>query len=386
MQEDTSDDGVSFITNHEVGYRSLITVKSSTVGYLDAWIDLNKDGTFSGDEIVINSKALEAGDNNIVFNIPDESTIGTTWMRLRASSTGGLTPYGGISGGEVEDYQIEILDPGTSTIYYPSESEFAKVGYEDKWPDLGDYDFNDVVVNLRTRIDIKDSNVKRYIVQGNLLASGAGFHNGFAIRFPNVNKSNADAVLSYKEVGGAEVNSEFIDPNANELIVNIFDNIRFLYSQTASCTFFRTETGCLSNQVIPFEIRIPISGSVSFENSPKDLFDPFIYAVNGYYHGPYVEAPNARSLEVHLQNTAPSELFDSSLLNQGDDFSLGQNYFVTSNNLPFALELPQSWMHPLERVDFLEAYPDFRNYVESNGSSHNDWFNNPNTTKVISEE
>ena len=91
-----------------------ITVVASAAGRLDAWIDVDGDGSWSASEQIFTDQALVAGAN--VFTgiaIPAVAKSGTTFARFRFSSSGGLAPEGLSPDGEVEDYQILIGSPQT---------------------------------------------------------------------------------------------------------------------------------------------------------------------------------------------------------------------------------------------------------------------------------
>jgi hypothetical protein len=90
---------------------------------LDAWIDFNQDGVWSVDEQIFTDYELGnfAGVRQLQFTIPQDTggnvEIGETFARFRLSTAGGLLPTGSAPDGEVEDYQVIILDtPGPGTI------------------------------------------------------------------------------------------------------------------------------------------------------------------------------------------------------------------------------------------------------------------------------
>jgi len=107
---DTLDDGVIFDTGLLIGGDTQIKVIASAQGYLDAWIDLDGDGNWSGpNEKVLNSYSLLAGENVVTISLPGSAIAGTTFARFRFSSTGGLDYTGLAPDGEVEDYQVQIV-------------------------------------------------------------------------------------------------------------------------------------------------------------------------------------------------------------------------------------------------------------------------------------
>ncbi len=85
-------------------------------GALDAWVDFDSSGTW-GDSVgeqIFNATVLNPGANALSFTVPVNSALGTNYARFRLSSAGGLSPGGGATEGEVEDYLVEIYQPEPS--------------------------------------------------------------------------------------------------------------------------------------------------------------------------------------------------------------------------------------------------------------------------------
>lgn len=90
------------------GAQVAVTVTGS--GYLDAWIDLNGNGVFDADsEKVLDSVAVQDGVNIVNIVTPAGTADAITWVRFRLSPEGGLQPTGLAVGGEVEDFQVQIV-------------------------------------------------------------------------------------------------------------------------------------------------------------------------------------------------------------------------------------------------------------------------------------
>ncbi len=105
----TSDDedGVAFIGKMYVGLPANVQVTASVPGFLNAWMDYNKDGDWAdpGEQIFTN-QPLSVGVNNLTFIIPTTALQGKTYTRFRFNTIGGLTYFGLAMNGEVEDYQV----------------------------------------------------------------------------------------------------------------------------------------------------------------------------------------------------------------------------------------------------------------------------------------
>ena len=73
-------------------------------------MDFNRDGDFTDPgEQFLTDEAVVAGDNAFNVAVPASAVPGSTFVRFRLNSIGGLSPDGPATDGEVEDYIVEIL-------------------------------------------------------------------------------------------------------------------------------------------------------------------------------------------------------------------------------------------------------------------------------------
>lgn len=104
------EDGVVLPPQLYVGVVSTASVVVSTSGYLTAWIDYNANGSWELGERVFGAMVVTAGVNNLVFTVPSGTPTGATYARFRyTTQMGALLPTGAAPDGEVEDYQVTIL-------------------------------------------------------------------------------------------------------------------------------------------------------------------------------------------------------------------------------------------------------------------------------------
>ena len=377
----TSDDedGVGFVTALEPGLDSVIAITASTSGYLSAWFDWNNDGDFSDEgEQIITDKALVAGSNSVVITVPFGATVGDTWSRFRFSQQTGLAYYGGSTSGEVEDHVATVVAANTTLRRFPSGGGYVTLAYEDNWPETADYDMNDLVLRYRITEILKDGLVAKITISGQLMAVGASYHSGFAVRLFGVNDELIDPTktrLYYNtELQGSDPQESGMD-EASFILIN--DAIEV---SSYSCYFFRTQNDCRENVGLEFELNFSFTTPIATENMPAMPYDPFLFATPGYYHGPsFAQAPG-RSYEVHLADQAPTESFDTNFFTLAQDTSdpSSERYFKTVNNMPWALLIYDEWKWPRERVDLTTAYPDFADYTTSGGISNTDWYDSDN--------
>lgn len=108
------EDGVRVLTPIAPGstasFEVFITNTTGQVGYLQAWFDFNKDGTFTGPgEQVLVNRVLPAGANIVNIPIPAGVTTGNLFTRWRYSLTPDLGVGGAADTGEVEDHLFTVV-------------------------------------------------------------------------------------------------------------------------------------------------------------------------------------------------------------------------------------------------------------------------------------
>ena len=373
---ENDNDGINFVTGVEAGKTAIVEITSSADGFVNAWIDSDKDGEFDADEQIITAEAVSSGSNVVAYDVPTWSEAGSTWARFRLSSEESLSPIGGVSNGEVEDYAIDIAEQNVTATYYPSANGWATLAFEDNWPLEGDYDMNDLVVRYRLSSYHVEGTLMRVKIEGETIALGASYHNGFAFRLPGLLRSQVDTGrLSFK-INGVEQSVTPLETGQDEAIFIIANDLLDFVTAGENCKYYRTEAGCGSNIQMTFSLEIPMEANVNKAEVADFPYDPFIFAAEGHERS-YVfgEAPGRR-FEIHLKNQAPTDAFQANFLGRGDDVSnagIGE-YFINANGMPWAINIPYEWEHPVEYMDIKHAYPNFHSFVTSSGASNIDWF------------
>ena len=391
------DDGITFITGFETGQPALVSINAQGEKTLTAWIDWDQNGSFDDDEIVFDNLELSEGSTTAVIDVPTDAVVGDTWSRFRYSPADTTSPTGGAEDGEVEDYELTVTESGVGIISYPGSNSFVSLAFEDNWPHQGDYDMNDVVMSFQTEKYVDaTSSVVRYVMSGSLLAVGASYHSGFAVLLDGIATNNIETDRVVLTINGELVDSATFDPleqNAptDDAVLIITDDLWQEVSADPGCSYFRTEDGCDSEQAFTFELSVSLLNGVAVADAPADVLNPFIFATPGQYHGDGLAVEGqehpGRSLEIHLKNKPVSAQFNTAFFGMADDNSDPDNdlTFMTGNNMPWALELPIVWSHPIEKNDVMDAYTGFRSFVESLGSSNKTWYlyQNSETDRVI---
>jgi hypothetical protein len=106
------EDGVSLPEAVSPGAVTTIQVQASVSGYLDAWMDFDLDGTWSGaNEHIFTTKPLNPGVNTLSFTVSATAAAGQSFLRFRFRNNAAPLSFNGpADNGEVEDYTIQIAE------------------------------------------------------------------------------------------------------------------------------------------------------------------------------------------------------------------------------------------------------------------------------------
>ena len=250
--------------------------------------------------------------------------------------------------------------------YYPGEETYGTLAFEDMWPNRGDYDFNDLVLDYQFN-QITNSENKILMVDARIVvrAIGAGYHNGFGFQMellPTDINNVYGVALTHSFINLKSNNTE---DNQSKATIIAFDNA-FYQLPPPGGTYVNTVVGNTYVEPDTQWLRIVL-------NTPKNIADV------GYPpYNPFLIVNKTRGREVHLPGYPPTSLANNSLFGTADDntnLSTG-NYYKSDNNLPWGMNLPSSFVYPKEKSSITQAHLKFGNWAQSNGFSFMDWFDN----------
>lgn len=230
--------------------------------------------------------------------------------------------------------------------YAPANNATGTLAYEDLWPNTGDYDFNDLVLDYNFNQIANASNQLTSLEATFTITNiGASFANGFG----------------------------FVLPIAPSLVANVSGQV--LNGGYESLSANGTETGTRANETV-----ILVAGNtLQMEGQTINLTVDFARPVDPGQLGDmpfntFLIANGDRSREVHLPDFAPTS--KAGMLGSEDDFSDPSNnrYYKTNRNLPWAINLYESFQAPPETVPITIQYPRFVNWANSGGTLSLDWY------------
>jgi LruC domain-containing protein len=259
-----------------------------------------------------------------------------------------------------DDYPSDPLKAFNN--YFPASNKTATVAYEDLWYFRGDYDMNDVVMDMRTNAITNSSNkLVRFEAKYCLRASGGSLTTAFAIQYPIARTKIANLI------GGT------IEGDKTNATIRLFDNVRD-HQQT-----WNTVQNVGYNDSVNFNLSFDVSALVDISEFGVGLHDPFVW-IN--------EASKGRNYEIHLPGKNPTSNATYPLLGLGDDDTqlLGSKKYLSKNNLPWAIIIPERFDYPYESQNITKAYLNFGSWAQSGGSTNKDWYGNSagyrNNTKI----
>lgn len=260
------------------------------------------------------------------------------------------------------------------------ESEFKSgwytVMFEDQFPQLGDYDFNDFVANYKysTTYSQKNDNKHHLIkVDINFKVNAIG---GMLPYYPCLRIADISAANDTKteitiesETENKTVNRLYdeFDHN-NKSITLAFDNLTLKpNAQNYVNTFKDKET------VKPIEISISIvfNNGKGVDQAAEKLgtldFEIFLLKKDG--------------VEIHKKGkTALHYTYPNSEIEGG----AGNEQYCNDKNYVWMIEVPAKISHVIEKESFLKAYPNFSKWAISGGNDLIDWYkNNVNSEYTI---
>jgi LruC domain-containing protein len=257
-------------------------------------------------------------------------------------------------GDGIDDNNDDYPTDGTKAFnnFFPASNRTATVAYEDLWYYKGDYDMNDVVMDMRTNA-ITNANNKLVRFEANycLRASGGSLKTAFVVNYP---------ILRSKITG---LSGGTVETDKSNAVIRIYDDVR------ANQATWNTVPGSGYNDSVNFNLSFNFVDSTDLSAFGVSLHDPFIW-IN--------EVNRGRAYEIHLPGKSPTSTATNPLIGLGDDDTqlLGTKKYLSKNNLPWAIAIPERFNYPSEKQDITQTYLKFAAWSQSGGTINRDWYYN----------
>lgn len=254
--------------------------------------------------------------------------------------------------------------------------------FEDQWPLYGDYDMNDIVLEIKhrkTSID-KWNKITELDLTIELTAVGAQKAIAAAIMFDEIPASAITQPVTYAN-NYRPISFDLTDKNIEKgqdyAVVPLFDNAHALMERPAG-SFVNTVSGSDNNQkdskIINFTLRFDPASAPSSDALNINKLNLFIVTDRG-----------SKRKEIHVAGYQPTKLANTELFGGNNDASSvnGKKYYISKDNLAWGIIVPTQFKWPLEYTKIQNAYKQFAGWVTSGGVNNTKWWNDFDNTKVF---
>lgn len=250
---------------------------------------------------------------------------------------------------------------------YPSGG-YGTLLFEDNWPVKGDYDLNDVAARYKIQLEVEDDRIWTILVNVQLTALGGSYPYQLCMKANDLKENNVKEIEDYTSALNPTGKYSVSYTRGNSLLV-AFDWKGLKGSDGG--LYYNTEDGHLAASLYDNQVSFAINlkKPMTVKDLPHDSFDFFIRRTDSSF------------TEVHLKGYKPTEEFMAEYNEEKE--VMGSAYYSTKDNFVWGIKVPASISHPKERVSILEAYPDFKDWVMSNGDSNENWYEHGVSSKLI---
>ncbi len=233
---------------------------------------------------------------------------------------------------------------GSSTYNYPQASEWGTIAFEDLYPNAGDADYNDFVVNFRITENYNSNNQLETIHMDFIPAArGAGYNHSFNLSLDGeIDQSkNVSQLTQAVFTGDAEISVTTTNLDTLNSYTRYYQSGKDLtiFDSTlvsSGSKFFNVYDG-IEEEMPQWITSVDISLSNVNDSTSAGLI------TGDFNYRPY----------LHVNNTnSDIDLYE---VNTGDNM-------ISSDGYPFGVLIPDQWQWPTENTSIETVYPYFSEY------------------------
>ncbi|MCB1304295.1 MAG: LruC domain-containing protein [Leptospiraceae bacterium] len=317
------------------GNRVLFRAKTDESGNVTGNVTVNQDTRNVVVEVSYNGQLIQ-------INV-DIEQVSQSSITLRVQVKAEAQPIVDRDGDGIPDNEDQFPDDPNkaTTVRVPSEG-YYRIAYEDLYPNRGDADFNDYVVQMYQEQDLNASGqLVELRAHYQHIAKGAGYDHTLHLALPE--SVHGSATLVRYSPSGEEL-SRSVENVANGNAIEILGRSNNTISQSNTAKNQSFAPGQMA--VFTF---LP-SAPVALATMGKAPYDLFIKVLNTGH-------------EVHFAGKYYRED--------------GSDRYIDSAGFPWALLVPDYFQWPYERENIHDAYPQFDDWYLSAGKDFRDWYDSP---------
>lgn len=359
---DFAEDGTIFVCTFSGLYR----LDLNSDGDYDATRISGEDLPFKPTSMTIDSNqelwlADNTGNSNLI--VMDTQTGGWEY-RYGPSSTSGITYDRSINdlatfsviddtaidpdtdGDGITDSNDEFPDDADKAFeqFTPSKYGWGTLAFEDLWPFLGDYDFNDTAVNYRFVAVLNADNMAVQLdIHFEVTSDGAGLTNAFGIELESIAPSLVESVTgTVLTENFINVASNGVEQGQDRAVIILFDNNETMLH-------------------VPTTVSVKFTTPITTNQLGLAPFNAFLIVARD------------RGKEIHLPNRFRTTLGVNDASVEGVNRDVDGNY-QTETGLPWAINIVHNFIPPKENIPVNQAYNFFNEWATSGGTLFQDWY------------
>lgn len=277
----------------------------------------------------------------------DRNSAASYGAKTESSDCGDFSPEENGSGGNTEPEEV-TTSPGTQTY-----------AFEDLWPDFGDYDMNDLVLETYPTIYSLNGIITKIVIRYRITAIGASKNIAAGLQWDNV-KSEAISGIEYSTQGNFTKKLFQCHANGTEqkqqyAVIPLFDNA---HKFSGANEYAITGTHANSQfDAKEFTVTIHLAqNGPTLDSAKLDQWNYFIICG---------DVTSDKRMEIHMRDSKPTNLFDSSLI--GGKVASHDTPFKTKDNFCWVMRIPSEFHFPLESNDIRQSYKEFEKWITDPG-------------------
>ena len=251
----------------------------------------------------------------------------------------------------------------------PSNGEHT-LGFEDQYPNLGDADYNDVVLAYHYELvsdasgDVKDLQLTAHFV-----ARGAGYDHSIGLHLPGL-PDDATGTVDVQRFLSDDQGTVQLEPTrslaevigqdgrrVDDLIVSTRDALPSLLFGT----FTNTQSATIDRTAASVRLLMSFDEAIDPEVLGTAPYDLYVSVLRG-----------GEAWDVHMPGFPGFDDRPAHL-----PVEEGAESFLDDQGRPWLFAIPTSWRFPMEHVRVWEAYPSFQDWASSAGQSFTSWYDDP---------
>lgn len=252
----------------------------------------------------------------------------------------------------------------------------GNIMFEDNWPLMGDYDFNDFVIRYeivnRLSLGKNDYSKEGITVTVDFLAFGGIYYSHLGLQLDKMPAKYIDSFKVQKVTEGITV--EFVNPGEDSPAIFVFKGFENWKGKDGG--YFNTEKGHIITDSKDLPSVTFFTGVDSYNNLSKHkALQASGLSENQNF---FLQFGENGSKEIHLMGYEPTRFYQDGYKAEAQD-KMSEIKYRSLDGFVWGIKIPQFTPYPYEEISVLKAFPMFKGWVTSSGAfEYVNWYKIPN--------